>query len=57
MKKSFFLIPLLVACVLALGEEDRNNQIKIEAQDKLESGFEKTAIGAVEVGVGVWRAP
>ena len=37
-------------------QEYQSEQFRNEARDKLESGFEKTAIGAVEIGIGVWRA-
>ncbi|MBM3191272.1 MAG: hypothetical protein FJZ63_01285 [Chlamydiae bacterium] len=39
-----------------LAEDAVCDRITNEAKDKLESGFEKTAIGAVEIGVSVWCA-
>ena len=32
-----------------------NETLENDAKSKLESGFEKTAIGTVEIGIGVWR--
>jgi len=41
---------------IAFTDESTSDQTRNDAKDKLESAFEKTAIGTLEVGIGVWRA-
>ncbi len=41
---------------IAFTYESAGDQTRNDAKDNLESAFEKTAIGTLEVGIGVWRA-
>ena len=52
----YFLIFTTGISSIICAEEQTRERIESSAQDKLESGFEKTAVGAVEVGFGVFKA-
>ena len=51
----FFSLCFLISCKLFCQEYSPEN-LRKEADEKLESAFEKTTLGALEVGIGVWRA-
>lgn len=58
MNRAFIFTVSCMTCCYLYGTCNSTNleDIKHEAQDKLESCFENTAIGALEVGLGFWRA-
>jgi hypothetical protein len=52
----YFISLIALLSSYTYSDEMNAGQTRSEAHEKLESGFEKAAIGTVELGISVWRA-